>query len=247
MRVIFEFDSPNEIVLPIHHNHIVQGLIYNLFSDKSFAEFLHNEGYKWNKRKFKLFSFSRLMGNFKIEKQKKLIIFKSPIKLVITSCKEEIIKNLASTVIMKNTIRLGKQDVCLKEMRFQDFDIVNEKVCINMLSPVVTYRTDEIDNKKKTYYYSPWEAEFEEQIRRNLLKKYEIIARREALSKSFKIKPLFREGSSKPNIIYYRNYIIKGWSGKFEISGDMELIKLAYDTGLGSKNSLGHGCFEIIK
>ncbi|GAI77595.1 unnamed protein product [marine sediment metagenome] len=40
---------------------------------------------------------------------------------------------------------------------------------------------------------------------------------------------------------------IKAWLGTYQIHGKPELISLAYDTGLGSKNSQGFGMmFEIL-
>ena len=38
-------------------------------------------------------------------------------------------------------------------------------------------------------------------------------------------------------ILYKNNYIIKAYEGKFQINGNPELIKLAYQTGLSNKNS----------
>ena len=35
--------------------------------------------------------------------------------------------------------------------------------------------------------------------------------------------------------------------GKYKISGDEKLTRLAYDSGIGSKNSQGFGCFEVVK
>lgn len=47
-------------------------------------------------------------------------------------------------------------------------------------------------------------------------------------------------------IIKYKGTVIKGYSGDFILKGNPELIKLAYDTGLGSKNSQGFGCIEVM-
>lgn len=40
--------------------------------------------------------------------------------------------------------------------------------------------------------------------------------------------------------------LIRAWLGTYQIHGKPELISLAYDTGLGSKNSQGFGMFEIL-
>jgi len=39
---------------------------------------------------------------------------------------------------------------------------------------------------------------------------------------------------------------IKAWPGTYQIHGKPELISLAYDTGLGSKNAQEFRIFEIL-
>jgi CRISPR-associated endoribonuclease Cas6 len=41
--------------------------------------------------------------------------------------------------------------------------------------------------------------------------------------------------------------VIKGWFGIYEKDGDPRLLKLAYSTGLGAKNSQGFGMIDVIK
>jgi len=246
LRVEFKFNADDKIVLPIHHNHIIQGFIYNSFSDESFASFLHDFGYKWNKRNFKLFAFSRLMGRFTIDRENKNIVFEPPVKLVITSIKDRIIQDLTANVIKKNWLQLGKQRVFVEELEFKTFKKNTNTLTINMLSPVVTYHTEKINGSKKTRYYTPWEEEFKQQIKNNLIKKYEIIKGKDSgdAAKDFDIKPLFKKG--KPSIVIYRGFVIKGWMGKFRLAGDPELLQIGYNCGIGAKNSMGHGCFEIL-
>lgn len=48
-------------------------------------------------------------------------------------------------------------------------------------------------------------------------------------------------------MILYKGTVIKAWEGTFRLLGPQELVELAYDTGLGAKNSQGFGCFELLK
>lgn len=245
MRVKLKFNLDNDIVLPVHYNSLVQGFIYNYLSDKSFATFLHELGYGWNKRKFKLFTFSRLIGKYQIDKDKNNIVFKPPIYLILSSIKNEIIQELVANVVKESWIRLGSQEVFLDDVQFESFEKGPDKLMINMLSPLVVYSTNIVAQKKKTYYYSPWEEEFKEQIENNLFKKYQLINHNN-VKRNFQIKPLF-SSKEKPRIIMYRNFVIKGWIGKFSISGTPELLQIGYATGLGAKNSMGFGCFEVVE
>ncbi len=114
-----------------------------------------------------------------------------------------------------------------------------------MLSPVVTYSTVDIHGKKKTIYYKPGDGVFSELAYKNLQKKFKSFYGKDAPECEFSITPV-NDKKIKMISANYRGFIIKGWIGEFIMKGSKELIKLAYDTGLGSKNAQGFGCFEII-
>lgn len=94
---------------------------------------------------------------------------------------------------------------------------------------------------KKTYYYSPFEAEFSKLVDANAKKKFYITKKRNIKSR-LKMQPL----RVKESIIIYKEIVVKGWSGLFQLSGPKSLIKIVYETGLGSKNPQGFGMFEVL-
>ena len=113
-----------------------------------------------------------------------------------------------------------------------------------MLSPVTIYSTLQSPTGKKTYYYNPREKEFSILIRDNLLKKYQAYYKRSPDNDEFSIEPL-RVSKKDEKIVSYKGFIIKGWMGLYRLNGSPELLKLAYDAGIGGKNSQGFGCFGI--
>ena len=66
MRVKFELIGSNKIVLPFSHSHILQGLVYNFLEDKA-ADWLHSEGFKYEKRSFKMFVFSDILERAQLQ------------------------------------------------------------------------------------------------------------------------------------------------------------------------------------
>ncbi|HYX71537.1 MAG TPA: hypothetical protein VE732_02095, partial [Nitrososphaera sp.] len=65
MRVKLTFlASKRNATLPLNYNHAVAGLIYRMIGNASeeFATALHDEGYEADRRRFKLFTFSRLFA-----------------------------------------------------------------------------------------------------------------------------------------------------------------------------------------
>ncbi|HEX30478.1 TPA: CRISPR-associated endoribonuclease Cas6, partial [Candidatus Poribacteria bacterium] len=47
--------------------------------------------------------------------------------------------------------------------------------------------------------------------------------------------------------VMYRDTVIKGWTGVYELDLPEPFFHLAYDAGLGAKNSQGFGMVEIIE
>lgn len=246
MRLKLKFSFKNTLSLPIHYNHIIQGFIYENISDRIFRKFLHDEGYKYEKRNFKLFTFSRIDGKFDINPNNKTINFNSPITIVVSSVLEDFINDFGSTLLKKDFLFLGKTEIQLEEISAYKPNINEDKVVITMLSPMVIYSTVEVHGKKKTIYYKPDDEVFNELIHQNLLKKYKSFYGTDLKESYFHIEPIGKD-KMKQVITKYREFIIKGWIGEYEIKATPEIIKFAYDTGLGSKNAQGFGCFEIKK
>ena len=242
MRLTLEFNSDNDICLPIHHNHCVQSFLYRNISPE-LGKFLHDHGFTSGKRRFKMFTFSRIYGKYKLIRDK--INFHPPTSLLISSPLDRFINELGNTLLKNTNLELLGNKIHIESIRVHPEPEIKDEIKIKMLSPLTVYSTLTTgDGKKKTYYYSPYESEFEELIDRNLRKKYEALYRKKPRARKLKIKPL---GKPKEKILKYRDTIIKGWLGTFLLNGNKKLLKLAYDAGLGSKNSQGFGMFEVVE
>lgn len=49
------------------------------------------------------------------------------------------------------------------------------------------------------------------------------------------------------HLVKYKDFIIKGYTCKLRIFGPKQLIQVAVDAGLGSKNSQGFGCVRLAE
>lgn len=247
MRIKITFTSENPILLPIHYNYVLQSFIYNNLSD-DFAEFLHSQGFKLGRRSFKLFTFSRIMGNFELLPEQKIQIF-SPFEVVVSSPLEKFIKDFAASLLKKEDINLIGQRIEVENITVYPAikeENVKDGIIIKMISPVVVYKTFRNETEKKTYYFNPVEQEFSELIKKNLIKKATILYNNNFEDSFFEIQPNFEVNQNYCKIIKYKDTVIKGWMGIYKICGDPLLLKTAYESGLGSKNSQGFGCFEIL-
>ncbi len=242
MRLTIKLNADEEIKVPSNYNHGVQGFLYRNLS-LSLGKFLHDEGLKFGKRRFKMFTFSRIFGKYK--RFKAGMWFSPPISLVISSPIDSFIKDLGNSFISTKELELLGNKVYVEEIQIHSEPEIKDEIRIKMLSPVVVYSTLKTgEGKKKTYYYSPYEEEFTELIDENLRKKYQALYKKKPRARKLKIK---RVGKPKEKVLLYRGTVIKGWTGMFILDGNRKLLKLAYDTGLGSKNSQGFGMFEIVE
>jgi len=244
MRVTLRFLAEKGFRVPLTYNHYVQSLIYNSISPP-LAKLLHDKGFVYGKRRFKLFTFSRILGSFRLAKGEGFISFSSPFKIVVSSAVEEFVRQLAEEFIKRERVRIGTQPVVLHSAEVTDVVIKRPSVKIRMLSPVTVYSTLlRGDGKKKTYYYSPREKEFGEMLADNMRKKFAAFRGSEPQGEiSFTPLEVKRDDEK---VVRFKDTVVKGWTGTYELAGDPDLIKLAYDAGLGAKNSQGFGCFELV-
>jgi len=187
-----------------------------------------------------MFTFSRLQGKFSIDSKKKKIIYQSPVELVVSSCYEDFFIDLSLSLLRRDVEIAGHKAYVSK------MDIIMEEPKsiqkIRMLSPVTAYST--LDDKR-TVYFSPYNHDFKRIIKENLIKKYKAFYKDDSKDNvDFDIE-LVSDKYAKV-IRSYDGFIIEGWMGDFVLKGDQEVIKLAYDAGIGGKNSQGFGCFKLI-
>jgi CRISPR-associated endoribonuclease Cas6 len=235
------FPRKERLTIPLNYNYHIQGFIYNNISPP-LARFLHDRGFSFEKRSFKMFTFSKLYGKYRIHNG--CITFSCPIELIISSPLNKFVEELANFMLKKEALNICGEDILIEEIKVCPEPEIRDEIKIRMLTPAVNYSTLMTkDGRKKTYYYSPYEEEFVDLTDKNLRKKYEAFCGKKPRARKLKIKVI---GKPKEKILKYRDNIIKGYIGKFILNGNRKLLKLGYDTGIGSKNSQGFGMFEVL-
>lgn len=239
-----------EVTFPLNYNYGLQSFIYHHISEK-LATFLHDEGYLVGKRRFKLFTFSRLSGKFKIGFPQEEIMFTGPFHFYVSSPIDNFIQQFAEDLIKSGEVKLFKEPVAIASIEVNPAPPMHSPLIIRMLSPLTVYSTFfSPQGKKKTYYYSPFEKEFSKLIKENLIKKYQALYKAIPSNDDFTITRIKVTKNSEKIIKYTPGKgsytVIKGWMGLYELEGSPELIYLGYEAGLGSKNPQGFGMFEIF-
>lgn len=237
----------DKIRLPRVNLHILQGFVYNLMSG-GLAKFLHDEGYEIEGRKFKLFSFSWLMGKKKFFDDK-YVVFQDGASLVISSPLPSISQDVINEVLQKERLRLAGNEVFCSSVNVYTEPVIEGEIIIRALSPVCCYSTMyKADGKPYTVYHALSEQDFQRQIHNNLLKKYKLIYPERAVPEGKVIlEPISRPRLQTALFKFDDPRPIKGWWGDFMLKGPKELLSVALDAGIGAKNSAGWGCVTLFE
>jgi CRISPR-associated endoribonuclease Cas6 len=240
MRVILRLSGDGDLIpIPQEYNHLVQAAIYNNISP-SLSRFLHEKGFAYGKRMFKMFTFSRLLG--KCRKEGDYLLFEKDVALCLSSPIERFIEDIANTIIRSGAFRIGPSKLSVVKLEFPDEPKFRNNMKIRTLSPITVYSTVFMQNgRKRTYYYSPYEDEFSILATENLRKKAYVLNKKKIKS-DVDVIPL----KVMERVVMYKDTIVRGWSGIFSIKGPISLMRIAYETGLGAKNPEGFGMFEVI-
>jgi CRISPR-associated endoribonuclease Cas6 len=233
--------------VPVHYNQLLQGLVYDHLS-RSLADRVHTQGFKHEKRQFRMFTFSRLVGHSRLirgDSQRPDIEFAGPVSFWLASPETEILESFASHIVREGRLRLGDTECHATAVEVPFTKIPGNQVTVRTLSPITVYSTlMTADGRKKTYYYSPREREFSEQIAANLTKKSAALRRDSNHSSgSISFTPV-RVSTKDQHVVYFKDTVIKAWSGIYELKAPPDLLRLAFDCGLGAKNSQGFGMIE---
>lgn len=244
LKIRLENTHNGPIMLPIDYNHIVQGCIYESI-DQGLSKFLHDEGYKHHARSFKMFSFSRLLGEYQLDKKNGKIFFNGPVDLWIASPVEGFFNALSQTFLIGKTIRLGSNNLMLTSLEGGAVDLNTDNPIVETLSPIVVYSTFlRPDSRKYTCYFQPGDTDYNRLITENLQKKYQSFYQQIPPEGLITVKALT---TCKQVTVTYKNIIIKGYTGKLKLSGPKELVRFGLEASLGSKNAQGFGLVRVVK
>lgn len=242
MILKMDFTLKNELDLPINYQHILQSALYALVKNADLGDKnYHDEGAYYEKRAFRLFVFGRLQGKCRVENGR--IYFREKISLEVRSVFPEMLEKMCDG-LEENGLYIGRRYLKPSRLFLSDVSVKKEKICIEMDSSVVAYRTME---DKKTVFFSPWQEEFYSLIIDNFKHKYEAYCGKVVRDEELPKITLVEAGEKDKVVTRYKNFYITGWKGRYMLRGKAEYLDFLYQTGIGSKNSQGFGLFHIAE
>lgn len=243
MQLSISHKLDQHLVLPLNYQYIIQSIIYRSIGDKpTYSEFVHNQGYSYMDRSYRLFVFDFLQGKYEIDNGNSKIQFRDRVSFSVRSPEVSFIRILKES-LEKNGINYLGQHYHNLELTLTDDTITTGAVMIKTRSPISVYSTNL--ETRKSYFYSPEESGFYELVNDNFIRKYLAYT---GIIPSSQIVLLPNKISAKDKFVTkYKGQYVSGWNGTYELRGEPKYLDFLYQAGLGSKNSQGFGMFDVVE
>lgn len=253
--------------IPINYQYPLSAAIYKILYSASseYAKFLHEKGYISEKGKpLKLFTFSYLSIPSVSFKNNMLVTYGAPPCTLFVSSPllEDFIQNFVIGLFQNQEVAIGNQYAVGRFIVQQVESIMppnfSKKEFFKCLSPFVLSTMKERNGKIMPYYYRASDPELGEAIRRNLIQKYKTIYQKvpedESLHFELDKKYIDRKGGfdkiTKLITIKENSETeatkIKSILAPFSFCGSPELMKVAWEAGMGNHCSQGFGMIDLI-
>lgn len=240
LKIILK-SKKNKLKIPFNYNHIVSAIIYNKIYDLEFAQKLHSSN------SYKFFTFSNIHIHKFRQVKDGFLSQNGTIDFLISSPDDYLIKTLVEGFLEDQTVKFIGEDLLVQKIELLPIPDFEEKLKVKAISPIIARTKKELDGGLRTWDLAPSEEQFYRNLENNLINKYKEFNELEETDKKIKISSEMRHVKSK------RIAIEKGDEQTFHraflmdlvLEGDLDLIKFAYDAGLGEKSGLGFGMVDM--
>jgi CRISPR-associated endoribonuclease Cas6 len=250
MRVKLTLLASRRASLPLNYNHAVASLIYETIglASADFAARLHDEGFSADGRRFKLFTFSRLVTRRSSVKEGHILLEDPVITLQISSPVAEFIEHLVTGLFQSETFNIAGARFTLQQAETLPLPVFTERMSFRALSPI----TESVRDEQGGVRFLSTEDDWSEVIGRNLLRKHQALhgyAPQDTRPLRWTWDGAYldeakRRGRRASALVDIRGIKVRGWLAPFTVEGSPELIEIGYEAGFGSRNSMGFGMAE---
>jgi len=159
MRIKIEFIGEGEIKLPVGFNKYLQALIYTHL-DKADANWLHEQGFIFEKRHFRLFVFSSILEKGVFDKETRIFTFPQKISFYLASPVDWIIEQVATNLIKTKEVNLGPYKLQVLSIGvIKPQKITTDNIKIRAITPIEVHSTfitlivitDEVTQTRNTF------------------------------------------------------------------------------------------------
>ena len=223
-------------LLPYNYNHFLAGVLYRAFraADLELAKSLHES------RDIKLYTFSELKGGVPVSRG---LRFNDSACFYLSSPRDRLMRTAVEGLLDSGSISIGPLSFRLESMEVLKPPTFNgSSLRFRTLSPICVTTKKPKDGRLIQWDLYPKEPQFYTNIRRNLIRKYELLHGHPPENTDLILgTPTW----TKPVRLRIKDTYHRASHMAFEARGSKELLHVGYECGLGEKNSMGFGMVEV--
>lgn len=238
--------------LPLSYQYELSAYIYHTLAkgDAQYATWLHENGFNMEGKQFRLFSFSNLIvDKIKIDKEaNRLLLLSNTAELQISFLPERSTEEFVKGVFSEQVFMLGdkqsKVQFMVQGIEMLPTPAFNGELKGKTLSPICI--STKRDNGSIDYFALD-DSRAQATLLNNLLHKYHAFYGKEYDGDMrFEWKTVTEPRSKLITIKAGtpQQTKVKAYNCNFSLQANNELLRLAYECGLGEKNSMGFGMVE---
>lgn len=235
MRVKISFTGRGFV--PFNYNHYLAGVLYRAFreADLELAYSIHTS------KSIKHFTFSDLRGGRAVRKG---LIFERGGHFLLSSPRHEVLTAAVEGLLDEGVLQIGSERFQLQAMEVLPQPDFSSPLKLRTLSPINVTTMIDTPSGPKPWDLNPSQPKFYDNLRRNLVKKYELFHGRPPANAEVELSPptFTKQRRIRIRDTFHRCYIMD-----FEARGSRELLEMGYEAGFGEKNSMGFGMVEVVE
>lgn len=241
--------------IPINYQYEASAAIYKILSraDNEYAVWLHDNGFQLdNGKKFKLFTFSRLIIKNKqiIRNSGRIKILSDTIEWQISFLPEKSTQKFIEGLFLNQIFEIGDNKsavqfhiTCVEAMQEPDYC---EEMEFNTQSPIcIKFKNED----GRIDYLSPSDVRAPYLLFNGLLDRYKTFYGKSLPCSSEECKfEILSEPKSSLILIKAGTKDqtrVRGYLCRFKVKAPVEIMKIIYSSGIGVQTSVGFGCVEV--
>ena len=240
MRARINFSNLDGKKISYDYQYKLASVIYRKLGERSpeIAEKQHS------KHGSRIYTFSGLLSD-KVDLKPDGIVFHEGY-FVISSPDSELISNAVESFLDKPLFEISGEKVAgrfeVEKAEVLKPPVIGNEGTFRTLSPVYLKTIRQVANTKKEFDLFPNEPKFYERLHFNLISKFELFYNRKPVD-HFDTLGINETKTKRVKIgdTYRRCSLLK-----ITFEGSQELLKFAYDAGIGEKTAMGFGCLDIL-
>lgn len=239
--------------IPINYQYELSSVIYHILSsgDAQYGKWLHDNGFQSGNKSFKLFTFSRLIAPYGINKEKARLVIKSNIvEWYITFLPQKSTKEFIQGIFKNQQFDIADSvsgaTFKVNEVQFMPAFNYTEQAVFETMSPVCISQKN---NRGIADYLSPTHPLYCQAVLSGLLARYQAVYNTKFEGDAYCELHLLSEPRSSLITIKVGTKAatrVRGYSYRFRLNLPVELMNIAYDCGIGEKGSLGFGMIKTV-